>query len=609
MDLFIAFLVLVIIGAGALYGYRAGRWVVPPDHVGIIRRIYGRPHPDSRFARMKISPYDGSRGVQARILIANHPTWLFPGLYAVEFVPRVHIPAGMIGLVTAKEGHKRPPDRQFGRFVESDNFQDGQAFLLNGGEEGVQLPLLPGDASYYINTMLFEVQTVPRTYVPAGSVGLVIAKAGTVRAPDEPFGRHVECNNYQDGDAFLRKGGEQGKQLAILAGGTYYDIHHGLFEVITTETVNSSHDGLTPGHLKEIAIPVGYVGVVITLDGAEPPRGGTGVGPAVAAVHRSFRLPWVFLAGGGRRGVQEQTLGEGAVYSLNPWFVRVMLVPTRLLILNWSRVADLKAGNYDAELEQIVITVQGHRLHVDMSQTLQIPETAAPKLVSQFGGTQMSGLGGLVNDPVPVQRFVERVLGDTVAGYFSAIAGAGTVEELLSQYASTRTDLAAQVREALEKWGVKAVGTTLGAFESEDPAFNESLKRIFDEETRGRVLAVERENVLHEDAIDKVRVRAEQRRVGMELRAEIDALGPENAALIRMIREISNMNVPQYMGGDVSAYMEALPMPVLKDLISRMRQLRTAGEVAAGPDQKSVERSEEPEALEAAVVEDEDGRG
>jgi len=559
--------------------YRTGRRIVPTDHVGVVRRRYGPASSDPMFR--KVTP-DQARGIQAEVLLPDRPHWLFPWFYAVQVVSATHVPEGMVGVVTAHDGAQRPTGRPLGLPVECASFQDGRGFLLAGGEQGRQIQVLPGGTSYYLNPVLFTVEAVPRTYVPPGTVGLVVARAGDIRPPDRPLGRFVECDNFQDGVAFLHGRGEQGRQLAVLAGGTSYDINPALFQVITVENVGDSRDGLTAYHLAEVAVPVGHTGVVITLDGTEPPDGDAGIGPRVPG-HRSFRLPWVFLQGGGHRGVQQETLGEGAVCSLNPWFVRVMLLPTRLLYMEWTRKDPAESGNYDANLEQIVVNVQGHRLSVEMSQTLRIPREAAPALVSQFGGRTTSGLGGLVNDPVPVQRFVERVLGATVAAYFNAIATASTIEEFLGLYASTRTDLAAQVRNTLQAWGVEAMNTTLGEFESQDPEFDAVRKKEFAEQMRGRVLQVERENIDVEDEIDAVRVRSEERRTALELKAEIEALGVDNVAQIRMIREIAQWQGPQYMGGDISGYVDSMPMMIRKDLVERLRRLRTAGDGEDGP--------------------------
>ncbi len=565
-------LLLALLAGGFLFGIRR----VPPGKVGIVTRKIGRTDP--RFQR--IAPGD-TVGVQARALLPNTMTWLMPLLYRVEFVDAVRVPKGMIGLVFAVEGKSPPRDRSIGRQVECNDFQDGKAFLEGGGEQGAQVATLRTEQTYYLNTQLFRVRMVPRVFVPGGTIGLVNAMVGPVRAPDQRFGRHVECDSFQDGQRFLDAGGEQGRQLAILAGGTFYDINPRLFDVITV--VNVGHyraEGLTFHHLRDISVPIGNTGVVITLDGIEPDQAqGKTVGPVVPG-HRNFRLPWIFLYGNGYRGVQQQTLGEGTIAALNPWFVRVVVIPTRVLIMEWSNKTDSQVRNYDAELDRIAVTIQGHRIHIDMSQTLRIPDSAAPRLVSEFGGTDNSALGGLSQDPLPVQRFVEKVLGATVEAYFSEIAAGSTIEEFFSRYSEIRTELASQVRNALLAWGVEASNTNLGSFEAEDPKLNAELQNVVSEQLRGRTLEVARDNVVVSDAIDEIQVRVERRRAALELEAEIAALGPKNVAMIRLVREMTKMNVPQYIGGaDVSAIAEMLPMPMLQNLIRQLHDLQTTSEV------------------------------
>ncbi|MEU9792527.1 SPFH domain-containing protein [Streptomyces sparsogenes] len=547
----------------ALRSYRA----VPPEHVGIVTRTRGRSHPEFRH----ITPYN-TRGIWARTLLPDRATWLFPFMYEIRFVPRTRVAENKLGLVTAKEGRTRPASRPLALPVECDNFQDGRTFLLNGGEQGRQVATLAGGQAYYINTELFEVEQVDRVHIEEEDIGLVSAKAGGVRPPGRLFGPHVECDNFQDGGRFLTGGGEQGMQLAILQGGTSYDINPALFDVFTPYNVGTSQNELTAQHLKKITIPMGYTGVVITLEGAEP-QSPDQLGPLVPG-HQNFQLPWVFLANGGTRGVQEETLREGAVCALNPYFVRVVLIPTRLLILEWNDKTQAEYWNYDAQLGRITVTVQGHRLFVDMSQTLQIPPESAPVLVSKNGGSQMTGIGGLDWNPLPVQRFVERVLGAIVASYFNEIAAAATVKEFLEAYAETRTDLASQVRNALQEWGVEARNTTLGEFRAEDPALNEILKRPAHEQMRSELLDLQLANAEREDAIDAVRVRAESRRMALELRARIDTLGLNNVMVLEMLAEITKAPVPQFIsGGDLSAYLETQPIARLEELLDKMRGL------------------------------------
>ncbi|GAA0382593.1 hypothetical protein Acor_57380 [Acrocarpospora corrugata] len=564
------YIVVLALTLGAVVtglAYWRGRIVVPEGHVGIITRRWGPK--DDTFDRVALGD---TKGVQARTLRPGQVAWLKPYLYSVDFVARTHVPRDMIGVVTAREGARKPARAKIARRVECDHFQDGRAFLRNGGEEGLQIATLEGDASYLINTALFDVRLVPATYVPPGTLGLVTAKLGKIRPAVRPFGRHVECDDFQDGQEFLDQGGEQGRQLAVLGGGASYDIHPDLFDVITVDNVAASTDDLTAAHLQEIAIPMGYTGVVVTLDGAEP-AGETKIGPPVAG-HGSFRMPWVFLENDGVRGVQQTTLRENSVLALNPWFVRVVLIPTRVIILEWKEKSADERRNFDARLDRITVTVQGYRIHVEVSQSVQILEKAAPVLVSKFGGTGRSALGGLVDDPLPIQRFVDNVLGDTVAAYFAGIAAAGTVEDFISGYHDTRTNLSDKVAQALKGWDVQALESNLGRFEAEDPALNERFKETADAQIRQGTLAAVTASLEDETRIAEARAHADVLGAALEFRAHVEALGAENVTMIKAIEAVAQMKWPQVIGGDITAMAQTLPPAVLHELLTRFREMR-----------------------------------
>lgn len=607
-------LLIVLVAAGAVYGAavlspesglarRLGFVVVPPDKVGVVRRRLGGNPSDPRFKR--VVPHD-TRGVQARCLTPGTRYWLPLGVYRVELAPRTDIPPGKIGLVTALDGVPRPADRLLSRRVECDNFQDGAAFLLNGGEQGRQLATLPGDASYYLNPELFRVDVVPRAHVPDGTVGLVIAKVGRLRPPDQPFGRYVSCDNFQDGDAFLLGGGEQGRQLAVLGGGASYDIHPDLFEVLTTETVRPGRaDGLTPDHLRDINIPVGYVGVVVTLHGIEPPPEDDVCGPAVSG-HSSYRLPWVFLNNMGWRGVQQQPLRQGGVYALNPWFVRVVLMPTRLLTLEWKRKTATEADNYDAELEQLVISIQGFLLNVNITQTLQIPASAAPRLVSQFGSEITAhGLGGLVNDPRPVQRFVERVLGGTVENYLTEVAASTTVEEYLTQQDTIRAELAARVRQSLAEWGVTVSDTLMGLSTAQDPELDRIRQRVITEQQRRLTLEEEVKSAQIRARIRQIEIAVEREERGLavaELERLAELLGPDVAAVQALVTEIKDMRVPEIISGDAATLGPFMPWQRIQEVVGavRQRQLPRDASLHAAPSNEALEAGSDGEDVEDA---------
>ncbi|RBQ21325.1 hypothetical protein DP939_00960 [Spongiactinospora rosea] len=441
---------LAVLGSGGLAAYLAGRWIVPEGHVGVVRQIRGPAHGDPRFRR--VTPYR-ARGIHAATLPAGRTAWLMPGFCTVEFVPWVRIPEGRIGLVTALEGSRRPAERPFGMPVACDDFQDGVAFLRGGGEQGRQVATLPGGASYRINTLLFEIETVPRTYVPPGTVGLVLADAGLPCPPGMPFARHVACDDFQDGAAFLRGGGQRGRQPAILAGGAHYDINRALFEVITTDDADMLNDQAAARQLREIAIPARHVGVVITSAGAEP-GAGEPVGPLVEG-HDGYRLPWVFLERGGRRGVQRETLPQGSVHPLNPWFAAVLPVPVHPLTVRWG------PGAGDLVLPPIDLAMAGGGLvRPRLAMTLRVPPEAAPGVVAEFGGLREADrdcLGGLLEDPLTIRRFAAGVLGPVVAECFADVVAEATVGLVEA--------LEYRIGAALRTWGVEAIRMDFAGFE------------------------------------------------------------------------------------------------------------------------------------------------
>ncbi|QXJ22364.1 SPFH domain-containing protein [Actinomadura graeca] len=583
MMFFVLFL-LALAAAGGGRIYWLGRRVVPVDHVGIVRQVWGRPHSDRRYRNVVPG---SARGIHAGTLLAQRPAFLMPWLYTVETVPRIRVPEGSIGVVVAREGRKRPGDRPVAILpegVDCDHFQDAAAFLLGGGEEGPQAMTLAGGTSYDINTVLFEVRIVPRTYVPDGTVGVVMAKAGGIREPGQAFACHVPCRDFQDGTAFLRGGGEQGRQLAVLAGGTYYDINPELFEVLTTTNVGEGREGLAAVQLKLTSIPVGHAGVVITRDGAEPEDEET-VGPVVKG-HGNFRLPWVFLAAGGRRGVQQETLAQGSKYALNPWFVEVLLVPTFLLNMEWNKKDPAKKGNYDARLHELDLeTSQGIRLRVEVSQSLRIPPDAAPKLVSKFGSSPDSGRlagGALTDDPQPVQRFVERVLGATVETYLVENAASVTVKDFLTGVRLIRASLDSQVSTTLAKWGVEAERTNIERVTPLDQVYYDERRKVFVEDTRGDVLDRKKEHAEAESEIALKEIEIEKRRYIAEAEAEAELLGLDHVRLTRMIQAMSKLPVPQFLGGDLSGYLESMPTSVVRGLLEQLGALKGRKAITPG---------------------------
>lgn len=424
---------------------------------------------------------------------------------------------------------------------------------------GWQAAVLQPNTRHRLNPVLFEVKYVPQVVVPDGTIGVVEAKGGRVRPSGRRLGQYVECDHFRDAEAFLRNGGEQGRQMMVLPGGGRYSINTELFSVTTIHTVGPRTDGLAAADLHEVRIPEGHIGVVIALDGRPPSDDPDAVGRLVEG-HSDFRAPWVFLGRGGQRGVQQQILDGGSSYAINPWFARVVQIPTRDLHLEWTSKSQEDAGNYDSALDKIVVDIQGHRLSLEMSQVLRIPAKAAPRLVRRFGEGELNvdaPVGGAAGArQSPVQRFVERVLGAAVAGYFTEIVARYQVLDFIRDYNEVRLQLQDKVTHALKEWDVVAGRTVLGEFVSEDRELNDLRRQLAQqhidykkEERRQEFLEQQRINEEIAAEIERIAIELQGERDVVVLRKQIEAIGRSNWLTDRMMAHMAKMAVPQYVSG------------------------------------------------------------
>ncbi len=140
-----------------------------------------------------------------------------------------------------------------------------------------------------------------------GRIGIVEARDGIPLSRGRIIGRQVDCDSFQDGQAFMDHGGERGPQMGVLCAGTYR-INPYLFSVSMADVVD---------------VPDDKVGVVMTREGS-PLAPGEIAGPAVEG-HDLFQNPQAFVDAGGSKGLQEQVLLAGR-YFINPRFATVELV-------------------------------------------------------------------------------------------------------------------------------------------------------------------------------------------------------------------------------------------------------------------------------------------
>lgn len=260
----------------------------------IERRWFGKKMSQGRVVAM-----NNEVGIQARTL-GPGMHFLIPFIYTAKKSEFVDIMDGKVGLIESVDGSSIPPGKIFAKVIKGHNsFQDGEAFLQNGGQKGPQIDILP-PGKYRINPYLFKISIADAVVIEKGQVGVVISQDGNPIAPGRLLATSVpDHHNFEDGEKFLANGGQKGPQIEILLPGTYR-INLNLFQVAAA-----------PAAVIESA----KVGLVTAKDGDPLPEKEY-VAHSIAG-HSDFQNANSFLKGGGERGPQLDVLKPGTYY-INP---------------------------------------------------------------------------------------------------------------------------------------------------------------------------------------------------------------------------------------------------------------------------------------------------
>jgi uncharacterized membrane protein YqiK len=394
-----------------------GLVIVPEDRIGLVTKkfkLVGRQSlPEGR-----IIATNGEAGFQAQTLAPGvyFRKWFWQ--YDITFQPFTVIPTGQIGLVLARDGSELETGAILGRKVPCDSFQDAEAFLKNGGRKGRQTAIItPG--SYRINTFLFEVAVTDMVSIPDNAVGIVTTLEGKPLADGQIAGKIIaDHNKFQDVDLFLANGGYKGLQEQVMLAGSYF-LNPWFVKV---DTVNMTE------------ISIGYVGVVISYVGED--------GPDVSGV--DFKHGNIVARG--NKGVWAEPLGPGK-YPINPLILKVELVPTTNLVLNWAN-ARSEAHQLDKNLSTITVrSKDGFPFNLDVAQIIHIPATEAPKVIARFGN--------MVN-------LVSQVLEPTIGNYFRNSAQDSDVIAFLGTRKERQESARDHIGKVLEQYNVSGVDTLIG---------------------------------------------------------------------------------------------------------------------------------------------------
>jgi uncharacterized membrane protein YqiK len=385
--------VLLIIVCLVLYKvilrFLFGMVIVPEDRIGLVTKKFVLFGADKSLPDGRIIATKGEAGFQAKTLAPGLYFGMWFWQYDVAMEPFTIIPEGKIGLVLSKDGEPIPTGNILAHFVECDDFQDADKFLLNGGQRGRQTAYITA-GSYRINTMLFQVSITDMVRIQESRVGIVTTLDGHPIEAGQIAGKMIDGhNNYQNFDAFLENGGNRGLQPQVILAGSY----------------NLNPWAVQIEEIPMTEIPIGYVGVVISFIGGE----------GHDLTGSDFKHGNIVEKG--NKGVWIEPLGPGK-YPINVYTMKVELVPTTNLVLNWAS-ARSEAHNLDKNLSTITVrSKDGFPFNLDVAQIIHVPTNEAPKVIARFGN--------MVN-------LVSQVLEPTIGNYFrnsAQEAGSATVRRI-----------------------------------------------------------------------------------------------------------------------------------------------------------------------------------
>jgi uncharacterized membrane protein YqiK len=546
---------------------------------------------------------------QARsVTIAQIPTQLQPlGIIPIVIVGgfAIFFPLFFGGLVVIGEREVGIVVKKFA--ISGRGLPPGRLIALNG-ESGLQADTLAPGWHWGYFPWQYAVKKEAVVVVPQGEIALIVAADGASNPPERILGKVVDSDNFQDARKFLTQGGEKGRQIGFLTAGTYR-INTALFKVITA--ANASQQGMSPEQLRVYSLPADKVGIVTTLDGIPIPAGEM-AGPVIGG-HDNFQSGQKFIDGGGRRGLQEQTLLSGS-WNLNPWLVqlepvpmteipigyvgvvisyvgkahqdvsgaafthgnlvntghkgvwveplypgkhpinsrimKIELVPTTNIVLNWS--GRTERHSYDAKLASLTVRSRdGFAFDLEIAQIIHVGALDAPKVISRVGS---------------MQNLVDHVLEPTIGNYFRNSAQDCTVLDFLSARSERQTEAAEFIKVALRSYDVQAIDTLIGDIQPPATLMQTQTDRKIAEEQRKtyevqQMAQTQRQQLVRETALAEIQqemVKSEQSVQIADLKAQAQikqATGEAESIKLNAIgeaegiRAIGNAKAETYSAG------------------------------------------------------------
>jgi uncharacterized membrane protein YqiK len=591
------------------------------DELGIVEAVDGEPlQPGRIFAPDRAQnahnnfqdpiafiEQGGVKGVQMRTLPPG--LWpIHPYLFRVSIAKATVVPQGCVGVVTAADGAQLDPGRLLGKAIEGHrNFQDAEQFIYAGGQRGPQVEILTpgtyrilaaanGREGGSVTPGLFSVELFKAVVINENQVGLVDALDGTPLNPRDYVAAPVEGHqNFQNGDNFIKRGGQRGPQKDLLLPGTYY-INPLQFKVIPEKAGE-----VKPG---EVAVIVSNVGKDPTTDirramadkvreklereereqltivAAQLDRLDGNEGDDVLKLEEELRLSdpadrrldagahEAYVVPDGYRGIQEAVVGPGRYY-VNTLAITPVIIPTTNQTVEWT--AEQLADTFDP-FE--VISKDGFTMQLEVRVVFRVKPEDAPFMVAKIGS---------------IDRLIQNGMHPLIDSIFRNQASESSAMAYLQNRHEEQERAEARVRAHLLKYHVDVVNVLICHIRLPEELMKTQTEKILAEQ-RQNMYTAQREAESCRIELEKTRAhadnqrdlmaatvgveisgkRAEQRKAeaegeahyiletgraeaekmrlmgeaqGVAYREQVDALGPQGVALVETLKVIGEKGV------------------------------------------------------------------
>ncbi len=415
--------VIIVVLTASILAFASVRRIGPTE-VGLATKRWSvRRLPDDNPIAFR-----GEAGYQADLLMPG-VRWKPWPLFRVEKFPWIQVPAGQIGVVISQVGEPLPIGAKSARYKkEFGNFSNLRDFIQNGGQKGVQRPVLPPGTLVPIHPVGFLVITKNQAYgLPVSpefkamsgkkgglmpeSFGLSPEQLELVRiAPQPRAGKDngvdmvgivttfegdplpsgaisSRLGEFQDVQAMEAAGVEDPQIIETLLGNKN-NLHNNYqdFQAFLEQggKIGLQHDPLLYGAyaLNPFLVSVELVPMLVVKQG-EVAVIKAYVGMVTQDTSGS-EFKFGSLVRPGHRGIWQEALRTGK-YPMNPRCYEAEIVPTAILTLNWADAVS-QAHNLDAQLKQIrAKSAEGFVFDIDLQVQIHVPDTKAPKVISMVG--------------------------------------------------------------------------------------------------------------------------------------------------------------------------------------------------------------------------------